>query len=88
MTLTVRGVSNKHCLLTFFIIIDIEAMPINFRNKKIHDLTIWGEKKQGFSYLSEVGTRGLLNLGKKHLDHQNWETLMQSKRSRLPFSMD
>ena len=35
---------------------------------------------QGFSYLSEVGARGLLNLGKKHLDHQNWENLMQSKR--------
>ena len=24
---------------------------------------------QGFSYFTEVGTRGLLNLGKKHLDH-------------------
>ena len=24
---------------------------------------------QGFSCLSEVGARGLLNLGKKHLDH-------------------
>ena len=23
----------------------------------------------------EFGTRGLLNLGKKHLDHQNWEEL-------------
>ena len=35
---------------------------------------------QGFSYLSEVVTRGLLNLGtKKHLDHRNWENLMQSK---------
>ena len=32
----------------------------------------WGftEFYQGFSYLSEVGARGLLNLGgKKHLDH-------------------
>ena len=26
---------------------------------------------QGFSYLSELGARGLLNLGKKYLDHQN-----------------
>ena len=28
---------------------------------------------QGFSYLSEVGTWGLLNFGKKHLDHQSWK---------------
>ena len=34
---------------------------------------------QGFSNLSEVGARGLLKLGKKHLGHQNWENLMQSK---------
>ena len=27
----------------------------------------------GVSYLSELGTSGLLNLGKKHLDHPNWE---------------
>ena len=27
----------------------------------------------GISYLSEVVARSLLNLGKKHLDHQNWE---------------
>ena len=40
---------------------------------------------QGFSYLSEVGARGLLNFGEKHLDHQNWENLMQSKRTGLPF---
>ena len=40
---------------------------------------------QGFSYLSEVGARGLLNLAKKHLDHQNWENLLQSKRTGLPF---
>ena len=31
---------------------------------------------QGFSYRSEVGTWGLLNLGKKHLDHQNWGKLI------------
>ena len=31
---------------------------------------------QGFSYRSEIRTRGLLNLGKKHLDHQNWEELI------------
>ena len=42
-------------------------------------------KLQGFSYLSEVEARGLLNLGKKHLDHQNWENFMQSKRVELPF---
>ena len=29
---------------------------------------------QGFSNLSEVRVRGLLNLGKKDLEHQNWET--------------
>ena len=40
---------------------------------------------QEFSYLSEVGDRGLLILGKKHLDHQNWENLMQSKRTGLLF---
>ena len=28
---------------------------------------------QGFSYLSEVGARGLLNFGKYHLSLQNWE---------------
>ena len=40
---------------------------------------------QGFFYISEVGTRGLLNLGKKHLDQQSWENLRQSKRTGLPF---
>ena len=43
---------------------------------------------QGFSYLSEIGARGLLNLefgGEQHLDHQNRENLMQSKRTELPF---
>ena len=33
---------------------------------------------QGFSYLSEVGARGLLNLVITHLYHQDWENLMQS----------
>ena len=42
----------------------------------------------GFSYISEVGARGLLNLGKKHLDPQNWEYLMQSKITGPPFQMD
>ena len=32
--------------------------------------------QQGFSYHSEIRTRDLLNLGKKHLDHQNWEELI------------
>ena len=41
--------------------------------------------RHGFSYLSKVRARGLLNLGKKHLDHQNWENLMQSKRPGLHF---
>ena len=31
---------------------------------------------QGFSYCSEIRTRGLLILGKKHLGHQNWEELI------------
>ena len=47
---------------------------------------IWMKTQtQGFSYLSEVGTRGLLNSGKKYLDHRNWENWMQSKRTGLPF---
>ena len=34
----------------------------------------------------EIGTSSLLNFGtKKHLDHQNLENLMQSKRTELPF---
>ena len=38
------------------------------------------------SYLSEVGaSRGLLNLGEKHLDHQSLENLMQSKRTGPQF---
>ena len=35
---------------------------------------------QGFYYISEAGTRGLLNLGKRHLDRQNWENLTQPKK--------
>ena len=31
----------------------------------------------GISYLSEVGARGLLNLGKKHLDHQIEKTRIE-----------
>ena len=30
--------------------------------------------QQGFSYLSEFWARGLLNFGKYHLNHQNWES--------------
>ena len=37
----------------------------------------------GFSYRSEIGTRGLLNLVKKHLDHQNWKKLILSKISSI-----
>ena len=40
----------------------------------------WGvqttKTQQGFSYSSEIRTRDLLNLGKKHLDHQNWEEMI------------
>ena len=44
---------------------------------------------QGFSYLSKVGARGLLNLGEKSfLDHQNWENLMQSKRTGPQLQID
>ena len=32
--------------------------------------------EQVFSYPYEIGTRGLLNWGKRHLDHQNWEELI------------
>ena len=28
----------------------------------------------------EIGTRGLLNLGEKHLDHQKWEELILDRR--------
>ena len=42
----------------------------------------------GISNLSEVRAKGLLNLGKKHLNHQNWENLMHSKRTGLSFLMD
>ena len=38
--------------------------------------------------LPEVRARGLLILGKKHCDHQNWERLMKYKRTGLPFSID
>ena len=41
---------------------------------------------QRFSYLNAVWARGLLNLG--NLDHQNWENLMQSKRTGPSFRMD
>ena len=40
---------------------------------------------QGFSYLSEVRARGLLEFGEKHLDYQNWVNLMQSERTGPPF---
>ena len=33
----------------------------------------WVYNLQGFSYHSEIWTRGLSNLGKKQLDQQNWE---------------
>ena len=48
----------------------------------------WKLVLAAISYLSEVGatkTWGLLSLGKKHLDHQNWESLMQSKKTGPPF---
>ena len=32
------------------------------------------------TFLKSVQGRGLLNLGKMHLDHQTWESLMQSIR--------
>ena len=40
---------------------------------------------KGFSYISEVGARDLLNLVKKHLNHQNWGNLMHSKRTEPAF---
>ena len=40
-------------------------------------MAIYGNK-QRFSNLSEVGASGLLNLGKRHLGHQNWEILIES----------
>ena len=48
----------------------------------------YGRRHQGFSYLSDVGARGLLNLGKYHLSHQNWENQIQSKNTRSPFEID
>ena len=41
--------------------------------------------KSGIFLTYEVRARGLLNLGEKHLDHQNWENLMQSKRTGCNF---
>ena len=37
----------------------------------------FGQNEQAsiFSFLSEVGARGLLNLGKKHFQPSNWEDL-------------
>ena len=69
---------------------DIQYTPHDSKNilkakQKLNEDTKNYTKKhgpnQGFSYLSEVGTRGLLNLGKKHLDHQYWKNLMQSKKN-------
>ena len=45
---------------------------------------------QGFFYSSEVGARGLLNLGKKAFEASIWENLIQyykllSKRTGFPF---
>ena len=37
------------------------------------------------TFPKSIEARGLLNLGKKHSDHQNWENLMQSKRTGLQF---
>ena len=40
---------------------------------------------QGFSYLSEVGAREVLNLRKYYSDVQSCENLMQLKRTGPPF---
>ena len=40
--------------------------------------------KQGFSYLSEVGARGLLNFGKKTYIPSNWEDNI----TKPPFKID
>ena len=42
---------------------------------------------QRFSYFSEVGARGLLNLGKTQLSHQNWENWIWFKRTKSPFKL-
>ena len=48
-------------------------------------IELWNHK-QGFSYLSKVGVRGLVNMGKYHLSHQNWEIWCSLKESSgLPF---
>ena len=38
---------------------------------------------QGFSLLSEMG--GLLNFGKKRLDHQIWENLIRYKSKAVTY---
>ena len=48
----------------------------------------WKNFIQGFSNLSEVGARGLLNLGKKAFELSKLVNLMQSKRTEPPFEMD
>ena len=42
--------------------------------------------KSNYMVKSDFPTfQGRLNLGKKHLNHQNWENLMQSKRTGPTF---
>ena len=62
----------------------VQCMDVDEDSDKNLDLQPLRELNQGFSYLSKVETRGLLNLGKKHLDHQNWENLMMSKTNGSP----
>ena len=61
-------ISKKLCIVCLYRLITVDVLRD-------------GPHSQGFSYLSEVRARGLLNLGEKHLDHQNWENLMQPKRT-------
>ena len=72
-----KPVFDDYCLNTFSF--EYQQHMFWLRNKKVK------YKIQGFSYLSEVGARGLLNLGQKYLNYQNWENFMQSKRTGLPF---
>ena len=78
-------------LISTFIILSLENIIDNLASYKISIFNSEAEQGglnyswQGFSYLSEVRARGLLNLGNYHLDHQSWENLMQSKRTGSPF---
>ena len=43
LTLTVQGISNKHCLLTFFILIVYIIMSLPLKGKRVKTFSIYSE---------------------------------------------